>query len=249
MRIESGWWPGAAPQEVVEQAEARGGAVVSQNRGDGISQYRIMPAPEKIRLLRTVLFECRSDSGREAMGEKLTEAEQAYAAWRRQMISVATYADSGSEWEARMRVDYARVVIDSAELGREDISREEFHALMDRVDTAYATWTGPDAPAGAVAAWAYLEAAVHDWRRFPDTMGQAAEVFDRWHHQGLKTLDPVQWRSLQQARELTWNGAMEHEPDRADGREGHLATGPEHTRVNAFAAAAAAGVEREGTER
>ncbi|MBL1079494.1 hypothetical protein JK358_34320 [Nocardia sp. 2] len=88
--------------------------------------------------------------------------------------------------------------------------------------------------------WDYLGDAVDDWRRAPEVMHRMHENIAFNQSQGFDMVEPHQWRSQQQARELTGNG------------EWHPALDSGHARpVNAFAAAAAAehGTERDGAER
>jgi hypothetical protein len=90
-------------------------------------------------------------------------------------------------------------------------------------------WTSHDAPE-IRQRWDYLNDAVHDWSRAPDTMRRMHENIEFNQAKGFDMVEPDQWRSLQQARELTDNGQWQQasESDRA-------ATAS----MNAFATAAA----------
>ncbi|MGW4247178.1 hypothetical protein [Nocardia sp. NPDC004722] len=246
------WRPGMPTDEIVKAAQEHGGDIaVRMNGGQG--EYRIESPAEVIADLKARLAQPGTNEHRQHLSGQLERSEQAYELWQSQMTNEYHYADAEKVWEGRLRADYAHVYFAGAKLGSESVSTEQFFAITDDIDAVRDAWQ--EAPAEARQAWAYLDAVVHDWRHYPDTMRRASDVFDRWHHQGLKTLDGVQWRSQQQAKELTGNGFMQYEPFLADiarhKREGHLAEPGTSAPVNAFATAAAAehDSERDGAER
>ncbi|MBL1079495.1 hypothetical protein JK358_34325 [Nocardia sp. 2] len=128
--------------------------------------------------------------------------------------------------ETTMRTDFARV---KALLAESRTSGWHWSIeCAERANHIESAWKASDRAAD----WDYLDRAHFEWDQFPDTMqGLFQHLHKARSDTGVCPLTEMQWRSQEQARDLTGHGRQQ-----------------EPQQVNAFAAAAA-GAEREGTER
>ncbi|MCP9621590.1 hypothetical protein FOH10_29505 [Nocardia otitidiscaviarum] len=111
------------------------------------------------------------------------------------------YLDRGAfALEAEMRADYA-VVRNARKIAARvqfDSHRAELLAAADRIARRWAS------PAGVTGPWEQLDNAVSRWERTPQLMHRLHDqVTEGGREPGML---PIDWRTCQQARELTGNG-------------------------------------------
>ncbi|WP_280431566.1 hypothetical protein [Nocardia brasiliensis] len=135
--------------------------------------------------------------------------------------------------EVVLRADFARMqhVLDTMELTE---TGPEFYALGDQANEIDLRWLEGD-DAEDRAAWRYLSQAHEDWQQSPEIMAQMYGQMQLDQDRGYQFLTTAQqWRSQQQARELTGHGEWTAEraredrtPDRTPGLEGSWANAAE----------------------
>lgn len=131
--------------------------------------------------------------------------------WKRDDPFIARYADKVNDpGEVLVRADFARMHELETRTDYGQMSEQELDQLLDRTSEISRRWQSRDDHTGDT--WRYLEDAVADWRRAPDTMRRFHEQIQIDRASGFEAISPDQWRSQLQARELTGHGTWEHEP-------------------------------------
>ena len=153
------------------------------------------------------------------------------------------YADRVTDpEEVRMRADFAR----AEEFRRASVhfeSEENKRLLLGRAREIDARWRGRDDELGR--AWLYLNDALLDWQLEPQFMGEFHDQIRRDQAQGVHVLADIDWRSQQQAREMSGNGTWEQAAEPAP-RSALADYQPGHTLADAVARNR---VQRDGAER
>jgi hypothetical protein len=106
--------------------------------------------------------------------------------------------------EVLMRADFARV----------QEMRNNMPYVETEADEIAVRWSSRHDDLGA--AWRYLRAAHDDWERSPKAMRRFHEQVDIDQSQGVHVLSGIEWRSQQQARELTGHGFWSESLTEAD---------------------------------
>lgn len=97
-----------------------------------------------------------------------------------------------------MRADYEEYhrLSQAKNTATSDEQIEQFDELMDDIAEQWCSGEhGQD--------WMFLDGAVGDWQRHPDTMRRMVHGAQMNLAEGVETLTRIQWRSLDQARALT----------------------------------------------
>ncbi len=146
------------------------------------------------------------------------------------------YTDRAPAAEHQLRADFAHYH-QARETYFADPTEENEQRFED-ARTADGHWRhGPDPVASHK--WQYLWDAVDDWKRAPGAMNRFHDQIQTDLADGYEGLSPDEWRSQQQARELTGHGIWEPETSSTTTAS-----------MNAFATAAAEqGHERDGADR
>ncbi|WP_280431565.1 hypothetical protein [Nocardia brasiliensis] len=153
---------------------------------------------------------------------------------------IARYAGKADDpAEVLLRADFARAEAMQSDAWKAD-SEEERHCRFLEVQRIRNRWRDRDDEFGE--AWWYLNDAYHDWLQDPQFMGELHDQIRAGIDTSVHRVTDVQWRSQQQARELTGHGTWTAEPtpERAV-IPGHAFAG---LGGNAFAAEAREGMER-----
>ncbi|WP_433759909.1 hypothetical protein [Nocardia sp. CA-135398] len=144
--------------------------------------------------------------------------------------------------EVLMRADFAR----AEELRRTAWlaeTEEERYLRFTKVRGIEASWSRRDDELGE--AWWYLNDAHHDWLSEPDFMREFHDQIRADQAHGVAAISDMQWRSQQQAREMTGHGSWEQAAESA-ARSVLADYQPGHSLADAVARN---GSQRDGAER
>ncbi|WP_433714475.1 hypothetical protein ACQP2U_10375 [Nocardia sp. CA-084685] len=105
--------------------------------------------------------------------------------------------------EVLMRADFARAQEIRDNMPHAE-TEQELDQLIEQADAITVGWSSRHDDLGA--AWRYLRDAHDDWTRSPETMRRFHEQVAIDEAAGAHVLSGIQWRSQQQAREMTGHG-------------------------------------------
>lgn len=138
---------------------------------------------------------------------------------------IARYATKVADpTEVLLRADFARAQAQRHTAWQAETD-DERHLRLNEVRGIEQRWQGREDEFGET--WWYLNDAHHDWLSAPDTMRRFHDQIHLDQAAGVHGLTDVQWRSQQQARELTGHGSWSApEPEAArDPIPGHAFAG------------------------
>lgn len=117
------------------------------------------------------------------------------------------YTLASTQTERHMRADFARSwqLRDAA---RHAETEHDCELLEQQAADVTAPWIHHESEAWRQR-FAYLDAAARDWRDRPELMRRVCDGVAEHHAAGRPTTSALEWRSLQQARELTGHGPAE----------------------------------------